>query len=207
MSHGSHIVRIRSICNPRTGAGETQPYYLRCGVGLIGAWSRGLEQDHPDALPRTGTVVSVHRHPDDQARVVACLAECRSPAAGVHIAAARPDLDHRPAVSGGAEYLAEDGVRACAGAGAPRNGCALRTCPTIRAQLRCPANWRPGSRRQGCRGPVVDDQAIAAALAATISNISPRGLATAGEFVGDESVATSFARRRRSARPTASRGS
>lgn len=69
---------------------------------------RGVPPDHPDARLRTGTVVSVHRHPDDHARVVACLVECRSPAAGRYIATVRPDLHHRPVIVGRAEHLSED---------------------------------------------------------------------------------------------------
>ncbi|MFD0366320.1 hypothetical protein ACFQZZ_33210 [Nocardia sp. GCM10030253] len=61
---------------------------------------RGLPADHPDAVQRTGTVASVHRHPEDHARIVAYLVTCQGGAAGTYLATVRPDHGHQltPAV-------------------------------------------------------------------------------------------------------------
>ncbi|KZM72221.1 hypothetical protein [Nocardia terpenica] len=75
----------------------------KLAVGDSVAWwadshGRGVEAHDPKAVLRSGRVVSVHHHPTEPNRVVACLVECRAPAAGVYIATIRPDQGHQPTV-------------------------------------------------------------------------------------------------------------
>ena len=53
------------------------------------------EPGDPAAKKRTGTVASVHHHPDDDTQVVAYLVTSRSGVAGMYTTTVRPDL-HRP---------------------------------------------------------------------------------------------------------------
>ncbi|MGW5518703.1 hypothetical protein [Nocardia africana] len=65
----------------------------------IGWWSDNhggpAEPGDPDATKCTGTVASVHHHPDDDTQVVAYLVTSRSGVAGMYTTTVRPDL-HRP---------------------------------------------------------------------------------------------------------------
>ncbi|MDR7170487.1 hypothetical protein J2W56_004238 [Nocardia kruczakiae] len=55
---------------------------------------RPVEPGDPEARTYTGTVDSVHRHPDDASRVVAYLVHCRGGVSGTYLATVLPE--HRP---------------------------------------------------------------------------------------------------------------
>lgn len=61
-------------------------------------WSDGHNgagaPDDPDAKQRTGTVSSVHRHPEDENQIVAYLVKCRGGISGTYITTVRPELHH-----------------------------------------------------------------------------------------------------------------
>ncbi|MGW0359245.1 hypothetical protein ACWDXV_34075 [Nocardia nova] len=57
---------------------------------------RVVEPGDPEARTCMGTVDSVHRHPDDDSRVVAYIVTCRGEVSGTYLATVLPE--HRPTV-------------------------------------------------------------------------------------------------------------
>jgi hypothetical protein len=65
----------------------------------IAWWSdshgKGVASDHPDARRRTGAVVGVYRHREDEARIAACIVLCTG-LLGTYQVTIRPDYGHQP---------------------------------------------------------------------------------------------------------------